>query len=102
MLCRDDDGAASEPRLAVPSHCALLSPPSLPIHFSDPPHLVRLVCCSPTGPFKNLPCNTFSWCAEEVCFVPDAHHHTKGDCWIKFTEGPAYPEVRWRSGVGTG
>lgn len=48
------------------------------------------------GPFKNLPCNAFSWCPDEVCFVPDAHKHTKGDCWIKFTEGPAYPEINMR------
>ncbi len=27
------------------------------------------------------------------CFEPDAHHHTKGNCWLKFTEGPAAPEV---------
>ncbi|KAG1671874.1 hypothetical protein FOA52_003441 [Chlamydomonas sp. UWO 241] len=48
------------------------------------------------GPFKNLPCNAFSWCPDDVCFAPDAHHHTKGDCWIKFTEGPAWPEINMR------
>lgn len=40
-----------------------------------------------------MPCNAFVWCPDDVCFEPDAHHHTKGDCWLKFTEGPAYPEV---------
>lgn len=48
------------------------------------------------GPFKNLPCNAFSWCPDEVCFAPDAHKHTKGDCWIKFTEGPASPQINMR------
>lgn len=42
---------------------------------------------------ENLPCNTFTWCQDEICYEPDAHKHTKGDCWLKFTEGPAYPEV---------
>ncbi|KAG2455183.1 hypothetical protein HYH02_000999 [Chlamydomonas schloesseri] len=48
------------------------------------------------GPFKKLPCNAFAFCPDEVCFEPDAHHHTKGDCWLKFTEGPANPEVNMR------
>ena len=45
------------------------------------------------GPYVNLPCNAFAWCPDEICFEPDAHTHHKGDCWLKFTEGPAYPEV---------
>eukprot|EP00195_Chlamydomonas_chlamydogama_P006959 CAMPEP_0202890758 /NCGR_PEP_ID=MMETSP1392-20130828/1065_1 /ASSEMBLY_ACC=CAM_ASM_000868 /TAXON_ID=225041 /ORGANISM="Chlamydomonas chlamydogama, Strain SAG 11-48b" /LENGTH=281 /DNA_ID=CAMNT_0049574389 /DNA_START=136 /DNA_END=978 /DNA_ORIENTATION=- len=48
------------------------------------------------GPFVNLPCNAFAWCPDDVCFEPDAHHHTKGDCWLKFTEGPVAPEVNMR------
>ncbi|GLI68829.1 hypothetical protein VaNZ11_013371 [Volvox africanus] len=48
------------------------------------------------GPFKALPCNAFAFCPDDVCFEPDAHHHTKGDCWLKFTEGPASPEVNMR------
>eukprot|EP01025_Chloroclados_australasicus_P024425 TRINITY_DN244_c0_g1_i1.p1 TRINITY_DN244_c0_g1~~TRINITY_DN244_c0_g1_i1.p1 ORF type:complete len:257 (+),score=34.33 TRINITY_DN244_c0_g1_i1:225-995(+) len=48
------------------------------------------------GPFSKLPCNAFAWCSEEVCFEPDAHTHTKGDCWLKFTEGPIQPEVNMR------
>lgn len=48
------------------------------------------------GPMKNLPCNAFAWCGEDVCFEPDAHRHTRGDCWLKFTEGPASPEVNMR------
>jgi len=44
--------------------------------------------------FELLPCNAFAWCSEEECFEPDAHKHSKGDCWLKFTEGPAAPEVR--------
>lgn len=45
------------------------------------------------GPFENVPCNAFAWCPDEICYEPDAHKHSKGDCWLKFTEGPAYPEV---------
>jgi len=45
------------------------------------------------GPFENLPCNSFTWCPDEICFEPDAHTHHKGDCWLKFTEGPVNPEV---------
>lgn len=48
------------------------------------------------GPYEKLPCNAFAYCPDEVCFEPDAHHHTKGDCWLKFTEGPANPEVNMR------
>ncbi|KAJ9526324.1 hypothetical protein QJQ45_009775 [Haematococcus lacustris] len=44
------------------------------------------------GPFSKLPCNAFAFCPDDVCFEPDAHHHTKGDCWLKFTEGPVAPE----------
>lgn len=43
-----------------------------------------------------LPCNAFVWCSADVCFEPDAHKHTKGDCWLKFTEAPASPEVNMR------
>lgn len=48
------------------------------------------------GPFINLPCNAFAFCPDETCFEPDAHKHHKGNCWLKFTEGPAYPEVNMR------
>lgn len=27
------------------------------------------------GPFKNLPCNAWSWCGREACWEPDAHKH---------------------------
>lgn len=43
--------------------------------------------------FGALPCNAFVFCTQPVCFEPDAHKHTLGDCWLKFTEGPASPEV---------
>jgi hypothetical protein len=43
------------------------------------------------------------------CFEPDAHTHTGGDCWLKFTEVPENVEVNargamddpatWRNGV---
>lgn len=49
------------------------------------------------GPFEQLPCNAFTYCAaRDVCFEPDAHKHTAGDCWLKFTEAPAAPEVNMR------
>ncbi|XRB14699.1 hypothetical protein RI054_08g45390 [Pseudoscourfieldia marina] len=48
------------------------------------------------GPFQHLPCNAWVWCPDAVCFEPDAHKHTKGDCWLKFTELPASPEVNMR------
>ena len=51
------------------------------------------------GPFGKLPCNAFVWCPTGVgerCFEPDAHTHTPGDCWLKFTEVPECPEVNAR------
>jgi hypothetical protein len=48
------------------------------------------------GPFDRLPCNAFAWCGADICFEPDAHHHTLHDCWLKFTEAPAIPEVNMR------
>ncbi|KAI8464342.1 MAG: hypothetical protein J3K34DRAFT_120330 [Monoraphidium minutum] len=48
------------------------------------------------GPFKELPCNAFSWCGAPVCFEPDAHNHTQGDCWLKWAEAPASPELNMR------
>ena len=51
---------------------------------------------APAGPFDKLPCNAFAWCGAEVCFEPDAHHHTLHDCWLKFTEAPAAPEINMR------
>ena len=47
-----------------------------------------------TGNYEPLPCNAFAWCSEVECFEPDAHKHTLGDCWLKYTEGPASPEVQ--------
>lgn len=51
------------------------------------------------GPYGWLPCNAFAWCGEETCWEPDAHEHHKGDCWLKFTEGPANPEVNMRGRI---
>ena len=48
------------------------------------------------GPYTKLPCNAFAWCPDDICFEPDAHKHTKGDCWLKFTEGPVNPELNMR------
>ena len=49
-----------------------------------------------TGPFSRLPCNTWTWCSEQVCFEPDAHTHKFGNCWLKFAEDPEAPEVNQR------
>lgn len=48
-----------------------------------------------------LPCNAFVWCAtaEGGCWEPDVHNHLSGDCWLKFTEGPAAPEVNMRGNL---
>jgi len=50
------------------------------------------------GPFNDLPCNAFVWCdiANDICFEPDAHVHTAGDCWLKFTEVPERVEINQR------
>lgn len=46
--------------------------------------------------FGQFPCNAFAFCDADICFEPDAHQHTRGDCWLKFTEAPARPEVNMR------
>jgi hypothetical protein len=53
------------------------------------------------GLFGRLPCNAFVYCpvAEARCFEPDAHMHTGGDCWLKFTEVPEQPEVNGRGAM---
>ncbi len=49
------------------------------------------------GPFNTLPCNVWTWCSRDVCFEPDAHSHSLGDCWLKFSEDPEAPEVNMRT-----
>jgi len=49
-----------------------------------------------------MPCNAFSLCSEDTCFEPDAHSHSRGDCWLKFTEAPAAPEVNMRGTLSAG
>ena len=49
------------------------------------------------GPFNSLPCNAWTWCSRPKCFEPDAHSHSFGDCWLKFTELPWAPEVNMRT-----
>jgi len=47
-----------------------------------------------------FPCNVFVWCPKgegiEECFEPDAHTHSPGDCWLKFSETPENVEVNQR------
>ena len=49
------------------------------------------------APFGGLPCNVWTWCSQPVCFEPDAHSHSFGDCWLKFSEMPEAPEVNQRT-----
>lgn len=49
--------------------------------------------------FARLPCNTWTWCAADDCWEPDAHKHSKGDCWLKFTEAPQNPEFNMRGKI---
>ena len=49
------------------------------------------------GPFVGLPCNVWTWCSRKVCWEPDAHSHSFGDCWLKFQEEPEAPEVNMRT-----
>lgn len=48
-----------------------------------------------------LPCNAFVWCpvGRSRCFEPDAHTHTGGDCWLKFTEVPEQVQVNARGAM---
>lgn len=48
--------------------------------------------------FAGLPCNAFAYCAAPKCFEPDAYNgqHSRGNCWLKFTEGPGSPEINMR------
>lgn len=41
------------------------------------------------GPFSQLPCNAWAWCPDEVCWEPDAHHHTKGKGLPSVVQAPA-------------
>jgi len=65
-------------------------------HEADAPGSVRH-----GGLFGKLPCNAFVYCPLDVprCFEPDAHTHTAGDCWLKFTEAPEAPEVNARGAM---
>ena len=75
--------------------CTACNPPTCdPLSMHLQPSQPPCPACAHAGPFMNLPCNAFAFCPDDVCFEPDAHHHTKGDCWLKFTEAPLAPEVR--------
>lgn len=52
--------------------------------------------------FAKLPCNAFAWCSAPeggICWEPDIHKHTSHDCWLKFTEGPAQPQLNMRGAI---
>eukprot|EP01060_Flectonema_neradi_P002837 TRINITY_DN11785_c0_g1_i1.p1 TRINITY_DN11785_c0_g1~~TRINITY_DN11785_c0_g1_i1.p1 ORF type:complete len:475 (+),score=66.64 TRINITY_DN11785_c0_g1_i1:101-1525(+) len=56
------------------------------------------------GVGSNLPCNEWVFCPKDspVCFEPDAHTHTAGDCWLRFTEHPQSPEINMRGLLDAG
>ena len=41
-------------------------------------------------------CNSWVFCPEPVCYAPDAHKHTFGECWLKDQRDPAAPSVNMR------
>lgn len=42
----------------------------------------------------------WTWCGRRVCWEPDAHRHSLGDCWLKFSERPEAVEVNMRGPRG--
>ncbi|KAG1671875.1 hypothetical protein FOA52_003442 [Chlamydomonas sp. UWO 241] len=55
------------------------------------------------GPLQMLPCNAFSYCAEERCYEAGEgeRKHVKGDCWLQFIEAPAAPLRKYRGAVSS-
>lgn len=51
-------------------------------------------CCAKC--MKHSKCNSWVFCPDEVCFAPDAHRHTRGECWLKDQRDPASPSVNMR------
>ena len=41
-------------------------------------------------------CTSWVFCPEPVCFAPDVHKHTLGECWMKQQRDPAAPSVNMR------
>ena len=51
-------------------------------------------CCAKCS--AHASCNSWVFCPEPVCFAPDAHKHTFGECWLKDQRDPAAPSVNMR------
>lgn len=51
-------------------------------------------CCAKCR--AHAKCNSWVFCPEPVCFAPDAHRHTQGECWLKDQRDPAAPSVNMR------
>ena len=51
-------------------------------------------CCAKCK--AHASCNSWVFCPEPVCFAPDAHRHTFGECWMKNQRDPASPSVNMR------
>jgi hypothetical protein len=51
-------------------------------------------CCAKCR--AHAKCNSWVFCPEERCFSPDAHKHTKGECWLKDQRDPSSPSVNMR------
>ena len=41
-------------------------------------------------------CNSWVFCPEPVCYAPDVHKHTFGECWMKNQRDPVSPSVNMR------
>lgn len=41
-------------------------------------------------------CNSWVFCPDPVCYAPDAHKHTQGECWMKDQRDSASPSVNMR------
>ena len=51
-------------------------------------------CCAKCQAHQH--CNSWVFCPEPICFAPDAHRHTYGECWMKHQRDPAAPSVNMR------
>ena len=56
--------------------------------------LSAAACCAKCR--AHARCNSWVFCPELVCFAPDAHRHTQGECWMKQQRDPASPSVNMR------
>ena len=51
-------------------------------------------CCAKCK--AHAQCNSWVFCPEPVCYAPDAHKHTLGECWLKQQRESSAPSVNMR------